>query len=336
MLSKMDKNDFKTPKNYLLDSNALAIFSPYGMDSYINNEEYKGLYEFIKGSLSRKKTQLYMTSFSYFEIIRGLKEDELASKLNNNLIKKVNILPTKFEVELYLIIMKYNNQMINYKTCMEKLLIEVRKKLSIMLYYFIYSYLLFHLNIKQLLEMKQNMNEKLETELIKKYSSYGENILSKEFEDELHSACETLVNQNYPDGNSKNEINGLILNTLKKLNLNGDYAKIINEKIIKRFNEKYPKAKYDFILIRHYLYEFYKILPFKNFETLNCYLIEKLTINNHMIEFNDFIDLYNVSFISNEITLITLDKRWIDFLDKNKLTINELENSSYICNELKI
>lgn len=308
---------------YILDTNTLVLFSPHEDDP----RRLWKLNEFIiKGLLDGDK-KFYMTSFTYFELMRDESQifqnrnDEFANISNDNLYEKVEILPTKFEKELYLIIMDYTYHMINYKTWMEKLLIEVRKKLSIMLYYFIYTYLLFHLDIKQLLEMKKNMNKKLETELIKKYASYGEYILSEEFEDDLYKACETLVDQNYPDGNSKNEINDLILKTLKKFNLNGDYAKIINEKLIRRFNEKYPKAQYDFILIRHYLYELYKILPFKNCETLNSYLIKKLTINNYMIEFNDFIDLYNVSFISNEYTLITLDKRWIDFLDEKKLTI---------------
>lgn len=76
------------------------------------------------------------------------------------------------------------------------------------------------------------------------------------------------------------------------------------------------------------------ILPIKNFEKLSSYLIEKLTMNNHMIELNDFIDLYNVSFISNDYTLITLDQKWIEFLNEKKNVIHILEKSSSVCNKL--
>lgn len=91
---------------------------------------------------------------------------------------------------------------------------------------------------------------------------------------------------------------------------------------------------YNFNLISYYLYDLHKILPIKNFETISSYLIEKLTMNNHLIELNDFIDLYNVSFISDDFTLITLDQKWVKFLNENNQKIKILQKSSDICNEL--
>lgn len=338
MTNSMNKSNFNENEildNYLLDSNVLVIFSPYGLGTNLKEGEYKKLYKFVNDSLLKRNKRFYITSFIYFEIMRNLENEDMANHLNMNLDSNVIILPTKFEKELYYIIKDYREGLISYEICMEKLLIEVKKKLSEMLYYFVITYLAFHFTIIQLLEMKSNMTKKMETQLIEKYSNYGKSILSKEFEECLFSECEELVNKNYPDGSSKNEINYLVLNTLKKFGLNGDYEKIINKKLIGRFNKKYPEAEYDFETIRYCLYDLHKIMPINNFETLNSFLIEKLTLNNHMIEFNDFIDLYNICLITNDVTFITLEKKWVDFLNEKKKTLGILDKSSQTCNEFQ-
>jgi len=322
--------------NYILDTNTLVMFSPHGDDP----RRLWKLNEFIiKGLLDGDK-RFYMTSFTFFEMMRDESplfqnnKKEFADALDFNLFRKVEILPTAFEKELYYIILQYKEQLISYECCMEEMLRETKNKLSIMLYNFIFTYLLFHLTIMQLLEMKSNMTESMEERLKEKYGDYCATINADDFNKELIEECEKLVNNNYPNGSSKNEINKIILNRLNEFDFNINFKKIINIKTIEMFNKKYPEAIYNFNLISYYLYDLHKFLPIKNFETISSYLIEKLTMNNHLIELNDFIDLYNVSFISDDFTLITLDQKWVKFLNENNQKIKILQKSSDICNEL--